>query len=152
METAVEFGEPMPLKYGKKANCVAGASLGSWRTLRQRGHAGIANEVYALDGCYWDRITLILLHHHHELAPGIGAPGTLRSPEILRDLEWVSAVRCALHAVQLCLRKALEEYFNQTELLKNQHISIRSMVNGSDLVLRFIGSWIACRARYCPEL
>eukprot|EP00974_Lingulodinium_polyedra_P043754 4200419-Lingulodinium_polyedra.AAC.1 len=139
--------EAVAMKYGKKVEAIAAASLKGWVCLRQAGHFGISIEHYC-----WDRMGLTALerfvrqwHAHQNLDIAELAKEGGTTEKILRLSELVLVTPCAAHDAQNAFRWGMQSMAKDKEMLRDVYVSIESLRNSLDLINSHVAEWVTAR-------
>ena len=150
--TKVLFTDPQPLTEGKTAAALFEADKRYWLSLRQLGHQGFALEHYAWDrGCF-SALSRQWKQWHSMMSTSWGVSNTLRSSAILWLLEWVITTACANHDINKAFEWAMWFDASSKELLSEVHISIESLRNSFDVIVKHVGLFIAKRIDFADPL
>ena len=143
VRTSFNTSDPVPLTDGKAADRIWEACRARWRSLRQLGHRGGAIQHYTFDRCGFAKLAR-RANQWHSLLEDQWAGDDESLNHFLPLLEWVVATPCALHDVQNAFKWGLPGFFADTELVRDCFIGIASVRNSFDLILKYIGEWVAC--------
>eukprot|EP00959_Pyramimonas_sp_CCMP1952_P223724 4678031-Pyramimonas_sp.AAC.1 len=134
---------------GKTAAAEFAIVQSSTLSLRGAGHRGPVVEHYAWDGRAFGALTrLAKAWHNKQIYEGSGT----HDSEMLSLLEFVVTTRCALHIVNKSLEWAMHSEFANRDLLRDVFVSIESIRQSYDLILRCAGDWVECRLELCDDL
>ena len=143
---AARLQDPALMEYGKSAAAQFTLCERGWQSLRQMGHAGCSVEHYC-----WDRAgieandRLWRQWHARKEAEWDRLASQAVPRSILRLTEFVVVTACSLHDTQSAFRWGLGPKLRDSELLRDVYISVESLRNSMDLLLRYVAEWVTGR-------
>ena len=149
--SAVLLRDPQPLTHGKGAQALLSCGIGFAKTLRQRGHRGIAVQHYTFDRAGFSALQRFFKQRHIQMAPTFGGAADGTSSVLLNLQEWICATGCALHDSHNALKWALHQQFCNTELTKGLYIVVESLRNSYGQLLQYLGNWVVRSLQFVPD-
>ena len=149
--SAVLLRDPQPLTHGKGAQALLSCGIGFAKTLRQRGHRGIAVQHYTFDRAGFSALQRFFKQRHIQMAPTFGGAADGTSSVLLNLQEWICATGCALHDSHNALKWALHQQFCNTELTKGLYIVVESLRDSYGQLLQYLGNWVVCSLQFVPD-
>jgi hypothetical protein len=146
--TRVLLQDPVKLCYGKGADAIFQSCLQNWKSLRQLGHSGISIEHYCYDRCGIDAHERLWRQWHAMKACSFDHLATNVPVEILRLTEFILVTPCAAHDAQSAFRWGMRDSLTDKDLLRDVYVSIESLRNSMDLLVRHIGEWSSLRLSF----
>ena len=149
--SAVLLRDPLPLIHGKAAWALFSCGADWAKTLRQRGHRGIAIQHYSFDRAGYSALQRMFRQRHIQQAPQFGEAASGTSSVLLNLQEWVVSSGCALHDSHNALKWALHQQFCNAELMKGLYVVIESLRNSYGQLMAQLGKWILRSLQFVPD-
>ena len=142
VEFGMILGPPRSLIHGRTAWHIFSAATEFTATLRAQQHAGVALQVYLMDGCstmYSAQEKLVALHELWYTDCGGSAVGDRWAQ---RQLEWIFPIRCVVHAAHLGVKWGLRTV-NSVAISDDAHVALRGVLSSSESILQKVDEF--CR-------
>jgi hypothetical protein len=149
--SAVLLRDPQPLTHGKGAWALYSCGVEFAKTLRERGHRGIAVQHYTFDRAAFSALQKLFKQRHLQMAPSFGGAADGTSSVLLNLQEWTVSTGCALHDSHNALKWALHQQFCNPDLMKGLYIVVESIRNSYGQLLSYLGNWIVRSLQFVPD-
>ncbi len=143
--TRVVLQDPVTLTHGKSADAIFQACGKDWRSLRQMGHGGCAIEHYCYDRLGIESHERLWRQWHSLHAPEFDALADGMPADMFRLTEFVLVTACAAHDAQNAFRWAVHGSIADKDLLRDTYVSIQSLRNSMDIIVRHVAQWVGLR-------
>ena len=138
--TICSFPPPLPLTNGKTALAVFSMAKKNNKSLRERGHRGIAIQQYCFDRANFSALRDFFQAHHQSTINDHSE--SWAEAQWLFLQEWVEGVGCSLHDAHNSLKWGLNFKQYGKDVLKSVFIIIQSLRNGFDLISENVCTWL----------
>ena len=140
------------LKHGKTCEAIFEACRRSLKTLRQMNHHGVAIEHYCFDRAGLEGHERLWRQWHAEYSASLVDVSRDVPLEVLKLTEFVLATACSAHDAQSAFRWGMRKYLLHKELLRDSYVSVEALRNSMDILIRYLGEWIALRLSFASPM